>query len=221
MKTVRPLALLCTLLGAFPAASAQVRWEAGHAAGAAPLLVPASPGSVTGTEFSGGAAVLRLEPSTGYCQAAYRSMLPAAIPNPFWLTLEYLDRGCGLISVPVALPQSAQSGVASVNSGALRRAVFRIDRRPQDGFLDVTGPDSLVRVKMGGDDPGPAPARWWLRTLASRGARSVSPAWLGIPRDRATLRKPWPACGTGCLRSARPAVDRGRRLLPRYLGQTR
>jgi hypothetical protein len=61
-----------------------------------------------------------------YRRAAFVIRLEKPPAGQAWLTAEYLDRGYALISISPAAPQTAQWGVARMNTGKLRRAVFRL-----------------------------------------------------------------------------------------------
>src|SRR5690242_14044627 len=52
------------------------------------------------------------------------------IPQSAWLELTYLDRGYGQISIAGARDQW---GIARLNTGRVRHAVFRLDPRPNPG----------------------------------------------------------------------------------------
>lgn len=93
----------------------------------------------------GGVYVAALEPNHDYY---HRAQFPARVSkstgSPIWLVVEYLDDGYGLISVSLnrlgssSLPWTHQWGVARLNTGRLRRAVFRIDH---PSFHSGSGPD--------------------------------------------------------------------------------
>lgn len=78
-------------------------------------------------ESDGARQVIRLEPSTDYySRAAFHLVLEAAPTGGCWLVLEFLDRGYGAIALSPGVGESSQWSVARVNTGKLRRAVYRL-----------------------------------------------------------------------------------------------
>ncbi len=104
-------------------------------------------------EKAGEWEVARLRPSTDlYTRAGYHFALkPAAVSN-CWVVLEFLDRGYGLISVSPGVAQTRQWGAVRVNSGKLRRAVFRYDSS-LPAKLHIEGLDFLRAVTITDDQP--------------------------------------------------------------------
>ena len=101
------------------------RWEASRPEQASGVLVSAAKDSAWHFEVVSGARVARLQPSADYyTRAAYELSLSAAPTGRVWLVLEFFDRGYGLISLTPGVGGAKQSGIARVNSGAWRRAVF-------------------------------------------------------------------------------------------------
>lgn len=78
-------------------------------------------------ESDGARQVIRLEPSTDYySRAAFHLVLEAAPTGGCGLVLEFLDRGYGAIALSPGVGESSQWSVARVNTGKLRRAVYRL-----------------------------------------------------------------------------------------------
>lgn len=100
-------------------------------------------------EGVGARQVIRLEPSTDYySRAAFHLVLEAAPTGGCWLVLEFLDRGYGAIALSPGVSESSQWSVARVNTGKLRRAVYRFDRGLPAKRLRVEGLDYLHRVSL-------------------------------------------------------------------------
>jgi len=100
------------------------RWEAART----PVVVGIQLEQTNGEyriEKEGKWEVARLKPSLDYySRAAYRFSLVPPSSGKVWLVIEFVDRGYGLISLTPTVPQAAQWGVARVNNGGIRRAVF-------------------------------------------------------------------------------------------------
>ena len=122
------------LLGARARPSAIGRWEAGKPARSEGIVLTREQGSDWRIEDQDGKYVARIQPGEDYyTQAAFRARIRKPVDSPFWLVLEYLDYGFGLISIDVStqpshpIRWSHQWGVARLNTGRLRRAVFYIE----------------------------------------------------------------------------------------------
>ncbi|MCC6344376.1 MAG: family 14 glycosylhydrolase [Bryobacterales bacterium] len=99
-------------------------------------------------ERAGGAFTARLSPSTDYyTRSAYHIVVERPTAVKQWLVLEFADRGYGLITLTPGLPQIKQWGVARVNSGKVRSAVFAYDGAPP-GRIRVEGLDWLRAVRL-------------------------------------------------------------------------
>lgn len=104
-------------------------------------------------ETAGGAAVARLSPSTDYYKRSVYQLRIDAAPAPGrYLIVEFLDRGYGLIALSPGVPETRQWGPARVNSGRVRRAVFRYDG-DNPVRIRIAGLDYLRAVILTGDEP--------------------------------------------------------------------
>ena len=134
------------------------RWEAGNSPPNKGLQLEGSAASEWRLEKTEICDVARLKPSTDYySRAAYHVMLTALASPKFWLVIEFLDRGYGIITVSPGVSQTRQWGIARVNSGAIRRAVFQYDRQPATNRFSIEGLDYLRAVAKAEAD--------WLRGL--------------------------------------------------------
>lgn len=129
------------------------RWDASSPTAGTIRLEPASDSDWHLEKTSSG-KVARLKPSSDYySRAAYHFSLPPTPNGKHWLVLEFLDRGYGLISVSPGVPETSQWGVARVNSGRLRRAVFCYDKSPPSKNLRIEGLDCLHSVVLTDQEP--------------------------------------------------------------------
>ena len=105
-----------------------------------------------------GSRVARLRPSTNfYTRSAYEISLASAPTGEVWLVVEFLDRGYGLISVSPGVGEKRQSGVARVNSGRVRQAVFEYEV-PAAKPVRLEGLDYLRAVMLTDQEPLREPA---------------------------------------------------------------
>ena len=116
---------LCGFLLAYAATAAELaRWEAASPTRANAIQLSAAPGS----KWSIDGDTARLQPSADYyTRSAFELSIAVPAGSPRWLVLEFPDTGYGLISISPGVSQSRQWGVARVNSGKVRRAVFQFD----------------------------------------------------------------------------------------------
>lgn len=99
------------------------------------------------------AGTLRLPPAPDYYSRAALTLRIAAPPAPGrYLVLEFLDRGHGLITLSPGVPETHQWGPARVNSGRLRRAVFRYDA-PHPATIKIEGIDHLRSITLTSEQP--------------------------------------------------------------------
>jgi len=145
--------LLLLLAAALPAKEL-ARWDAvspsGREQGIGLERAEDSPWRI---EASGNTSVARLKPSDDYyTRSAFRIRLEPPSAAGQWLVLEFLDRGYGLITVSPGVPETRQQGVARVNSGRMRRAVFHYAQAPPKS-LRVEGLDYLRAVILTDDRP--------------------------------------------------------------------
>ena len=103
-------------------------------------------------------SVARLKPSPGYhTRSAYLIRVENPAATRQWLVLEFLDRGYGLIALSPSVPETRQWGVARVNSGRLRRAVFEYPGPPPEN-LRIEGLDWLRTILLVDEQPPLEPA---------------------------------------------------------------
>ncbi|MFB3826871.1 MAG: hypothetical protein ACE15B_08880 [Bryobacteraceae bacterium] len=117
----------------------------------------------------------------------------ASAPVSGWLVVEYLDRGYGLITVSEHVSQREQWGVARLNTGRVRRAVFRLPALTRP--LRLEGVPALRSVSLADAEPpretAPrvAPALAFQRPsqrVTTAGADAAKPS--DLPEALASLR---------------------------------
>jgi len=142
------LVLTSTLFGAEIA-----RWEAASPKSEGIQLERAAD-SDWRIEKTGAGKVARLKPSSDYyTRAAYHLSLSSPPTGKAWLIIEFLDRGYGLITLLPGVPETRQWGVARVNTGRVRRAVFSYDQSPPPKSLRIEGLDYLRAVILTDEQP--------------------------------------------------------------------
>lgn len=98
--------------------------------------------------------VARLKPNLDYySRAAYHFSGIPPLSGKVWLVIEFVDRGYGLMSLTPTVPQSAQWGVARVNSGGIRRAVFAFGAHSLPRNFSVAGLDYLHSIALTDEQP--------------------------------------------------------------------
>jgi hypothetical protein len=149
-------ALAALLLAAAPARGAEVaRWRAG---GAAQGLALASgkdaewkPGRALGR------AVAEIVPVRDpYRRAAFLLRWEREAPAQVWLTVEFFDRGYGLLALDRKVAQRDQHGVARLNSGRARRAVFKLSGKAS-AEIRLYGAETLFSVSATDTEPAREP----------------------------------------------------------------
>ncbi len=158
MKPAHQPILLVLLWSSACAFSAELaRWDAANPPNARGIQVRPAQDSEWNIETVAGTTAARLKPSADYyTRSAYELALDLAPTGKVWFVLEFLDRGHGLISVSPGVGEKLQSGVARVNSGKLRRAVFEYAVAPRS--LRVEGLDYLHAVALADQEPKREPA---------------------------------------------------------------
>ncbi len=151
-------AITAILLVCSTAQAAEIaRWEAGKTdQPSGVILVNAEGGKWTLAQHSN-VEVASLEPTHDYYRRAeFIAKVNKSTPFPFWLVLEYVDDGYGLISVGPAsqrglryIPWSHQWGVARLNTGRIRRATFRVDGPPSPS-AGGAGAEGLLEFHING-----------------------------------------------------------------------
>ncbi len=177
------------LLLCLAAHGAQVaRWDAAQAGG-----ITLARGPDADFTLERGLAIIR--PVNDYFRrAAFLARFERLPEGRCWLAVEYLDRGYSLISLEPGVPHSKQWGVARLNTGAFRRAVFEYDRLPAAG-VRILGVEALRSITL--EDAAPPrepvplvkPAVAFARPsqrVTTAGADAATPE--GLPEALATLR---------------------------------
>lgn len=159
MKPANWFNLLLSLTLPALAHSAELgRWAAANPQSAQRIQVDRARDSEWRFEKIAGTTVARLAPSADfYTRAAYEISLASAPTGKVWLVLEFLDRGYGLISISPGVGEKKQGGVARVNSGGIRRAVFEYDALLANS-VRVEGLDCLHAVMLTDQEPKHEPA---------------------------------------------------------------
>ncbi|HZT28259.1 MAG TPA: beta-galactosidase [Bryobacteraceae bacterium] len=188
--------LLCLVLIAGWAPAAELAyWRAGEPPAAKGLAVAPGPEGWR-MEAAAGGLVAALNPTHDYFRRAEFRVTAAPAPSgPVWLSVEYLDRGYGLISVSVPVAEHDQWGVAEINSGKLRRATFRLGSGALAAPLRIQGLLLLRAVTLVDSEPPrepipDVPPAVTFRTSSQRvttaGADAATPEQL--PEALATMR---------------------------------
>jgi len=151
--------LLCGTLGLAASGAELARWEAAETPKSVGLQLEQSADSDWRIEKTGAWELARLKPSSDYySRAAYHFALTTNTSKRFWLDIEFLDRGYGLITVSPTVSQTRQWGIARVNSGGLRHAVFEYSREPEQRHFKIEGLDYLRSVVLTDRQPSLEPA---------------------------------------------------------------
>lgn len=130
------------------------RWEAADPPKSQGIQLERADDSDWRIEKAGDWHVARLKPSSDYfTRAAYHISIDAPPTRKVWLVLEFLDRGHGLISLSPGVPDTKQWGVARVNTGRIRRAVFHFDPPGPPQRLRIEGLDYLRAVVLTDQSP--------------------------------------------------------------------
>jgi hypothetical protein len=126
-----------------------LRWEAGEPPKAAGITLEPAADSDWQIEKTPLGSVAHLKPSTNYyTRAAYHVSVSSPAAGRQWLVVEFLDRGCGLITLSPGVPETKQWGVARVSTGRLRRAVFHYDKSPPPSHLRIEGLADLHAIVL-------------------------------------------------------------------------
>jgi hypothetical protein len=148
------LLLLVIVLPAY--AKTPARWRAASPAQSDGLALGSGPGARWRIENAAGQPVAAIIPVDDYFRrAAFLLRLTRPLSTPAWLSLEYLDRGYGLISIVPGVAPSQESGVARLNTGRFRHAVFRLDHPALEPPIRVYGLQYLRSASL--TEAAPAP----------------------------------------------------------------
>ena len=143
MRLFRGCAILAFLLfGPSLWATEIARWEAGKPVKSRGIVLVTGADSKWTISSRGGIYLGAIAPNHDYYRRAqFVAHVSPRVDSPFWLVVEYLDAGYGMISVIPGeamdwrfidalarpIPWAHQWGVARLNTGRVRRAVFRLD----------------------------------------------------------------------------------------------
>lgn len=131
--------------------SVLARWEAGSPPKSEGIRLEAGGWR---TETVAGKVYAHIPPSKDYFHRdSYRIQVERKVQGPVWLVLEYYDRGLALISVQPRVSQKLQSGIARLDSGKVRHAVFEYTEPRFDGGIVVEGLDLLRSVTLESEAP--------------------------------------------------------------------
>lgn len=152
-------AIAAAFLGFRVVAAELARWEASTPPTAQGIQLIQAPDSPWWIRELDGTPVAQLEPSPDYYRrSAYELSLTLPPATNLWLVLEFVDHGYGLISLSPGLPETRQWGVARVNTGRPRRAVFHFEASGPPPRLRVEGLDTLHAVRITDTQPPLEPA---------------------------------------------------------------
>ena len=130
------------------------RWEAGVTTRPQGIVAAVKPIPGWTVQTRAGKTVVRLNPNTSpYQRSAYQVEVSGRLTGPVWLVVEFLDSGYGLITVSPRVAQRDQWGVARVNSGRMRRTVFRYPKPDFPGVVRVEGLDYLRAITLTSSEP--------------------------------------------------------------------
>jgi len=165
MASLRLLCLLFTFTFATAAFAADLaQWNAAAPAKAAGVQL-LQQGEAWNLESSAAGPVAAIKPLHDYYRrATYTVQLAQPSPDGAWLILSYLDKGYGLITLGTRAGRRGgggvraqdQWGITRLNTGKIRRAVFRLP--PGSTELHVAGITHLSGVAVTGQKPPYEPA---------------------------------------------------------------
>lgn len=105
-----------------------------------------------------GVSVASIVPVNDYQRrAAFIVRMNKAPVAPAWLTVEYLDNGLGMISVSSRIPAADQWGVARLNTGKIRHALFRLEPTAVERPLKIFGVEHLRSLHLSDSEPAREP----------------------------------------------------------------
>ena len=182
----RSLALALVTVAAWSAELA--RWEAGGAGQGLSLV--RGPGAEWRIEKTAQGVFAAVVPVNDYFhRAGFLVRSEKAAPAPVWLTVEFLDRGYGLISV-------SSRGAARLNTGKLRRAVFQLNGLSAGAEIRIEGLELLRSLALSDTEPPAEPIpmvepalrfRTPSQRVTTAGADASTPE--GLPQALAQLRE--------------------------------
>ena len=148
------------LTAAIPVLAAQdvAHWRAAQPPVSQGLTLERQADSNWGIQSTPAGPVARLKPSDSYfVPAPYRFRISVPVPEDVWLVVEFLDEGYGLMTIAPGRPEAKQWGVARVNSGRVRSAVFHYDRSSLHESIQLTGLNYVKSVRLTTVPPEIAP----------------------------------------------------------------
>lgn len=152
MGVMRTLLGLFVLMGVGYGAEVAA-WLAGREPVASGLRLEKSTGDVWRLEESEGAWSVRVEPHKDYyTRAGLEFRVDKRGAGRQWVVVEFWDRGYGLITVAPGVGEWRQWGVARVNSGRVRKAVWQYDAGVPER-LRVEGADWVRAVRVVDEQP--------------------------------------------------------------------
>ena len=195
-----PFALTASLFGADLAG-----WSAGDPPRAEGISLVRGPDSEWSAEKTGATAAARIRPVQDYYRrAAFLARVDKSVTGPAWLSVGYLDEGYGVISVALGAARTGrrragqrdQWGIARLNSGQLRHAVFQVEMPAPGVPIHIYGVTLLTSLTLSDTAPPreEIPAAKPAVTLQnppdlvlSSGADSSTPE--GLPQALATMKQ--------------------------------
>jgi len=145
---------LCLLISLTAIGGELARWQAADTPKAEGIQLKPAADSDWWIEESDAGHVARLKPSSDYyTRAAFQISIDSPSARGSWLIIEFLDRGYGVISLSPGVPEAKQWGAARVNTGLIRRAVFRYDQPGAPKQLRIEGLDHLRAVVLTDETP--------------------------------------------------------------------
>ena len=151
MIAMRILGLMAMLACASAGGAEVARWQAGTP-GKGISILRIQDCDWKSTQVNG-ASVAEIRPVNDYYRrAAFAFRIEKEVAGPTWVSVEYLDRGYGLVVLGRGLPHRDMKGIARLNSGRLRHATFRLDGKVS-GDIKVFGATLLRSVTISDSEP--------------------------------------------------------------------
>jgi hypothetical protein len=155
MRACRLLAAAIALAAAAAYARDLARWQAGGAADGVELA-RGTDADWRATSAGGRAAAEVVPVNDYYRRAAFLLKLGREVQSPAWLTIEFPDRGYGIVSIDQKVANADMRGIARLNSGRVRRAVFKLKNKiaPE---IRIYGAPVLFSVALTDTEPAVDP----------------------------------------------------------------
>jgi hypothetical protein len=188
-------ALLLANSGLLSLAAELAGWRAAEPSPGSGVTLVRAGGAEWRLALMGGKPFAEIVPVQDYYRrASFTFRIQREIPGPVWLSVGYLDRGYGLVSISRAVPQRDMRGIAMLNSGRVRHAVFRLEGT-LSGEIRVFGARRLDSLSITGTEPPAEPLpearpafalKRPMDLVMSAGADAQTPE--GLPDALASLR---------------------------------